>query len=54
MVVFRLRLQGLMAPLLNSEAFQKVKSFMESGNYPVMINGLSDSGKSYFINQISL
>ena len=41
-----------MAPLLNSEAFQKVKSFMESGNYPVMINGLSDSGKSYFINGI--
>ncbi|WP_440907007.1 transcription-repair coupling factor [Clostridium perfringens] len=47
-----MRLQGLMAPLLNSEAFQKVKSFMESGNYPVMINGLSDSGKSYFINGI--
>lgn len=52
MVVFRLRLQGLMAPLLNSDAFQKVKSFMEGGNYPVMINGLSDSGKSYFINGI--
>ncbi|MGG5463159.1 transcription-repair coupling factor [Clostridium sp. B9] len=47
-----MRLQGLMTPLLNSDSFQKLKGFMERESYPVMVNGLSDSGKSYFINGI--
>lgn len=41
-----------MTPLLNSDSFEKVKSFIERESYPLMISGLSDSGKSYFINGI--
>ena len=41
-----------MTPLLSSDNFEEVKSFIDRESYPLMVSGLSDSGKSYFINGI--
>jgi transcription-repair coupling factor (superfamily II helicase) len=47
-----MRLQGVMNPLKTDSKFRKVLEFIEKGQFPIDISGLSDSGKSYMINGI--
>lgn len=47
-----MRLQGVMNPLKIDSKFKKVLESIEKEQFPIDINGLSDSGKSYIINGI--
>lgn len=47
-----MRLKGLMNPLIESQNFKEVIGNINNKNFPVGIYGLSESGKSYFINGI--
>ena len=41
-----------MKPLIDNEGFKRVLEYMNQGQYPLSISGLSDSGKSYLIDGI--
>ena len=47
-----MRLRGLMEPLITSTEFSEIKSNIQNNKFPLAIYGLSDSGRSYFINSI--
>lgn len=47
-----MRLRGLMEPLISSEEFIELESYIKSDKHPIEIEGLSESGKSYVINGI--
>ena len=47
-----MRLKGLMEPLISSEEFIDLKSYINNGKHPIEIEGLSESGRSYFINGV--
>lgn len=47
-----MRLDGLMAPLQESDEFKKTQSKIKDGRFPIGVTGLSESGKSYFINAV--
>ena len=47
-----MRLEGLMKPLIESEEFGKVKSYIDNNKFPTAIYGLSESGRTYFINAL--
>ncbi|WP_297633795.1 transcription-repair coupling factor [uncultured Clostridium sp.] len=47
-----MRLKGLMEPLITSKEFDEVKGNIINKKYPQAVYGLSDSGRSYFINSI--
>ena len=44
-----MRLKGALQPLIDSSTFNEVIADIKSNKYPININGLSDSGKSYSI-----
>ncbi|MEG0132876.1 MAG: transcription-repair coupling factor [Clostridium sp.] len=44
-----MRLKGIMTPLQLSSEFNDVKRSIEDGKYPIEIQGLSESGKSYML-----
>ncbi|MDZ4975812.1 hypothetical protein GNF42_15390, partial [Clostridium perfringens] len=44
-----MRLKGVLQPLRDSSAFNEIISSIKKKRYPININGLSDSGKSYSI-----
>lgn len=47
-----MRLRGLMEPLISSEEFIELESYIKGDKHPIEIEGLSESGKSYVINGI--
>ncbi|GAA0745287.1 transcription-repair coupling factor [Clostridium oceanicum] len=47
-----MRLEGLLAPLKCSEKFKGIVDKIESNRYPINICGVSDSGKSYLLENI--
>ncbi|MDU4938556.1 MAG: transcription-repair coupling factor [Clostridium sp.] len=47
-----MRLRGLMEPLISSEEFIELESYIKGNKHPIEIEGLSESGKSYVINGI--
>ena len=47
-----MRLDGLMTPLQESDEFKKTQSKIKDGRFPIGVTGLSESGKSYFINAV--
>ena len=47
-----MRLKGLVEPLINSEEFNELKSYINNGKHPIEIEGLSESGRSYIISGI--
>lgn len=47
-----MRLRGLMEPLISSEEFIELESYIKDDKHPIEIEGLSESGKSYVINGI--
>ena len=44
-----MRLKGALQPLIDSSTFNEIIADIKSDKYPININGLSDSGKSYGI-----
>lgn len=44
-----MRLKGALQPLIDSSTFNEIIADIKSNKYPININGLSDSGKSYSI-----
>lgn len=51
-MVRKMRLRGLMEPLISSEEFIELESYIKGDKHPIEIEGLSESGKSYVINGI--
>ena len=47
-----MRLKGLMEPLINSEEFSSIRSYMQKGETPIEVEGLSESAKAYLISGI--
>ena len=47
-----MRLKGVLQPLKDNTTFKEIISSFEEKLYPININGVSDSGKSYLINGI--
>lgn len=47
-----MRLKGLMRPLIESTSFKGVLDSINKSKFPMEIVGLSDSGRSYFINGV--
>ena len=47
-----MRLDGLMTPLQESDEFKKTQSKIKDSRFPIGVTGLSESGKSYFINAV--
>lgn len=47
-----MRLRGVMEPLQDSSKFKEILSCMEAKKYPININGLSESGRSYVVSGI--
>lgn len=47
-----MRLKGALQPLIDSSTFNEIIADIKSNKYPININGLSDSGKSYSIFSI--
>ena len=47
-----MRLQGVMNPLKEDSKFKELLNSIEKGQFPIDINGISDSGKSYIVNGI--
>ena len=44
-----MRLKGVLQPLSENSTFNEIISSIKNKKYPISINGLSDSGKSYGI-----
>lgn len=44
-----MRLKGALQPLIDSSTFNEIIADIKNNKYPININGLSDSGKSYSI-----
>ncbi|WP_300386455.1 transcription-repair coupling factor [Clostridium sp.] len=44
-----MRLNGVLQPLNTDKSFNKILSSIKSNRYPININGISDSGKSYIV-----
>ena len=47
-----MRLKGILEPLQNSSEFKEVLSVINKRRFPLNIHGLSESGKSFFIDAI--
>lgn len=47
-----MRLKGLIEPLINGEEFSSIHKYLENHRHPVEIEGLSESGRAYFINGV--
>ncbi|GKX68723.1 transcription-repair coupling factor [Inconstantimicrobium mannanitabidum] len=47
-----MRLDGIMIPLLESKEFMQIQSMIKERKFPIGINGLSESGKSYFVSAL--
>jgi transcription-repair coupling factor (superfamily II helicase) len=47
-----MRLQGLIDPLINDPKFKNVMKDINERQFPFQVNGLSDSGKAYFIYSV--
>lgn len=47
-----MRLKGLINPLLKSEKFKSLKTSLDEKEFPLEVNGLSQSGRAYMINAI--
>ncbi|MGL4109631.1 transcription-repair coupling factor [Clostridium sp. LP20] len=47
-----MRLKGLMEPLMNSKEFSDIKKYIENNKHPIEVEGLSESGKAYFVSGI--
>ncbi|MGL5151976.1 MAG: transcription-repair coupling factor [Clostridium sp.] len=47
-----MRLMGLLEPLLASKEFNEISRCIDNKKFPVGVYGLSESGKSYFIDSI--
>ena len=47
-----MRLMGLVKPLQESHQFNEVMDSIKKSNYPINVYGLSESGKSYFVDGI--
>lgn len=44
-----MRLKGVLQPLRDNSTFNEIIASINGGKYPININGLSDSGKSYSV-----
>ena len=47
-----MRLKGLMEPLIDSNEFLNIKKWIKGNNTPIAVDGLSESGKTYFTSGI--
>ena len=47
-----MRLKGLMEPLMNSKEFSDIKKYIENNKHPIEVEGLSESGRAYFVSGI--
>ena len=47
-----MRLEGVIEPLINSSEFLEIEKYVESNRTPVEVEGLSESGRAYFISSI--
>ena len=47
-----MRLKGLLKPLESSDNFRKIIKDIKNNTYPININGVSESGKSYILDTI--
>ena len=47
-----MRLKGVLQPLRDDSTFNEIITSINNKRYPININGLSDSGKSYGVFEI--
>lgn len=47
-----MRLDGLIRPLMDSENFKSLESCLSNKEFPLEVNGLSESGRAYVINAV--
>ena len=46
-MVLKMRLKGLMEPLINSKEFSSISLYIQRGETPIEVEGLSESAKAY-------